>query len=82
MKFKVGDAVRYRPGYGTYGYEDCLGEDGRVAGIVCGHTPTRVRVELTIDLRRIGGRVRTERRAVDPASLILAPASIDVDSTP
>lgn len=59
----VGDCVRYRPGAGTYGYEDALGPDGRVPGVVVGFTPTRIRVRLTLDLGR------EIIRAVDAESL-------------
>lgn len=44
----VGARIRYKPGFGTYGMEDCLEDDGRIPGTVVGHTPTRVRVELTL----------------------------------
>lgn len=64
--FPVGQAVRYRPGFGTYGYEDCLEDDGRLAGVVLGHTPTRVQVELTLN-KRGGAKVR---RTVNADQLI------------
>lgn len=63
--FNVGDKVRYKPGYGTYGYEDVLEADGRVPGEVRGHTRTRVRIST----RNNAG---TLVRAVDAASLVLA----------
>jgi len=64
--FTIGQAVRYKPGYGTYGYEDDLDADGRMLGTVRGFTPTgRVRVELV--------RVRTGR---DPITRALAPDSL------
>ena len=63
--FLRGQAVRYRPGTGTYGYEDSLASDGRVAGTVVGFTATRVRLRLMLSLGRI------IVRAVDPGSLIL-----------
>lgn len=44
--FAVGDDVRYRPGFGTYGYEDMIEEDGRIPGRVVGFGTARVRVEL------------------------------------
>lgn len=62
--FQVNDRVRYRPGFGTYGYEDAVQSDGRVPGVVVGFSRTRVRVRLTLDL----GRVIT--RCVDEASLV------------
>lgn len=64
MKFKVGDGVRYRPGTGTYGYDDMLAADGRIAGEVVGFSATRVRVRLWSDRT-----ARTVTRAVDAASL-------------
>lgn len=63
-QLKIGDKVRYKPGYGTYGYEDMTENDGRVPAEVVGFTPTRVRVRLT--------STRTARvvvRAVDAESL-------------
>jgi hypothetical protein len=68
--FRVGQAIRYKPGNGTYGYEDALEADGRVQGIVLGHTPTRVRVQL--ELRTPAIR-RSVTRSVDAASLIAQP---------
>lgn len=62
-EFKLRQRVRYKPGVGTYGYEDAIGSDGCVPGVVVGHSRTRVRVRLTLDL----GRIVT--RAVDAASL-------------
>ena len=53
--FRVGQAVRYRPGFGTYGYEDALEADGKIPGVVVGFTRTRVRVELALRGR---GRLR------------------------
>ena len=69
MKFSIGDCVRYKPGYGTYGYEDALGSDGRISGVVVGHSRRRVRVRLNLDL----GRIVT--RCVDASSL--KPAALD-----
>ncbi len=63
MTYAIGQAIRYKPGFGTYGYEDALGADGRVPGLVIGHSRTRVRVKLTLDLGR------TIERCVDAASL-------------
>jgi hypothetical protein len=67
MPFEPGQFVRYKPGTGTYGYEVEVSssEDGRVGGVVVGHTRTRVRVSL----RMADGRMVT--RAVDAASLVL-----------
>lgn len=64
-RFPIGQPVRYKPGIGTYGYEDALKDspDGRVAGVVVGYSRTRVRVTLTLD----GGRTVT--RCVDAGSL-------------
>lgn len=67
-KFEIGESIRYKPGQGTYGYEDALEDDGRLPGVVVGITRTRVRVELTL-LKR--GRAKITR-AVDAASLIRA----------
>lgn len=64
--FKVGQVIRYRPGSGTYGFEDCLEDDGRVPGVVRGHTETRVQVELTLTKRR----GMTVRRAVNAEQLL------------
>lgn len=61
--FAVGDAVRYKPGIGTYGYEDDLQHDGRIPGVVVGHSWTRVRVTLSL------AHGRTLDRAVDARSL-------------
>jgi hypothetical protein len=65
--FTIGQRVRYKPGHGTYGYEDVVDADGRVPGEVIGHSRTRVRVVLTLGSRR-GQQVT---RAVDAASLIV-----------
>lgn len=71
-RFPVGQAIRYLPGFGTYGFEDCLEDDGRLPGKVIGHTPTRVRVELTLT-KRSG---ITVNRAVNADQLlcVLTPA--------
>lgn len=68
--FERGQRVRFRPGKGTYGYEDCLEADGRLGALVVGHTTTRVRIELTGNHRRWHDRV-----AVDAASLALEQVS-------
>lgn len=58
--------MRYKPGYGTYGYEDALEADGRLPGVVIGLTPAgKIRVALTLAKR--GGC--TLQRSVDAASL-------------
>lgn len=78
MKFTIGQHVRYKPGSGTYGYEDAIEADGRIGGIVMGFTPrrkdtgvARVRVQLClfhcVDGRRGAGHF--VMRAVDAASL-------------
>jgi len=69
MTFQIGQAVRYKPGFGTYGYEDALASspDGRIAGVVIGHSPTRVQVRLTIDLGRIVTRA-VDARSLTPAA--------------
>jgi len=69
QEFPRGVHVRYRPGTGTYGYEDCLEDDGRLAGTVVGYTPTRIRVELTMTRRSMPSRRLLVTRAVDAASL-------------
>lgn len=61
----IGQPVRYRPGAGTYGYEDALEEDGRVPAVVIGYSKTRIRIEITL-VKRYGAKVR---RSVDAASL-------------
>jgi hypothetical protein len=63
--FKVGDAVRYKPGFGTYGYEDVLQVDGRIAAVVIGFSPTRVQIKFTQS-----GRLKDRTRAVDVKSLV------------
>lgn len=71
MTFTIGQAIRYTPGYGTYGYEDALEPDGRLPGVVEALTPSgRVRVALTLTKR--GGL--TVRRTV--AAFSLRPAEI------
>jgi hypothetical protein len=65
MTFKKGHHVRYKPGFGTYGYEDTVEADGRVPGVVIGFTRTRVRVQMRNDRGPIA-------RAVDAESLCLA----------
>jgi hypothetical protein len=69
--FPVGQAIRYLPGFGVYGFEDALEADGRLPGVVLGHTPTRIQVELTLTKRR-GAKVR---RAVNAEQLIRSEAS-------
>lgn len=72
----VGQRVRYKPGIGTYGLEDALGRDGRIGGVVVGHTAQRVRLELTFEA---GVRAGTKyRRSVDAASLIAAEETANV----
>jgi hypothetical protein len=51
MKFKVGDHVRYKPGYGTYGYEDVLEADGRIPGVVIGTSLRGFKVRLVLTKR-------------------------------
>lgn len=63
--FAVGDRVRYRPGVGSYGFEDNLEDDGRVPAVVRGHTRTRVRIQLAATK----GTARERVTAVDAASL-------------
>jgi hypothetical protein len=73
VTFIVGEAVRYKPGFGTYGYEDVLDEaDGRIAAVVIGFTPRRadtgiprVRIRFTKP-----GRIVNTTRAVDAKSLV------------
>ena len=62
--FPVGQAIRYLPGFGVYGFEDCLEVDGRLPGVVVAHTATRVSIELTLK-KRGGSKVR---RAVNARS--------------
>lgn len=65
--FTVGQRVRYKPGQGTYGYEDALGSDGRLPGVVIGHSATRVRVRLQLGGTRQGSLIT---RCVDARSLL------------
>jgi hypothetical protein len=69
QRFPVGAAVRYKPGVGVYGFEDCVEADGRLPGVVRGYTDTRVRLELSLAKRAAN---LTVRRSVNAASLILA----------
>lgn len=64
MKLSIGDTVRYKPGVGTYGYEDLLEQDGRIAATVIGFSRTRVRIQFTAK-----GRLYNTTHAVDAASL-------------
>ena len=66
--FPIGQRVRYKPGFGVYGFEDCVDADGRLPGVVLGYTDTRVRLELTLTKR--GGS--TVRRSVNAASLVVS----------
>jgi len=68
VTFTIGQAIRYKPGFGTYGYEDALEADGRVPGVVLGFTRTRVRIRTRCN----GGETV---RAVDAASLAPAPVT-------
>lgn len=68
-QFPIGQPVRYKPGYGTYGYEDALEDDGRLPGVVVGHSETRVRVELTL-AKRYGAKIL---RCVNVESLNIVP---------
>jgi hypothetical protein len=63
--FLVQQLVRYKPGMGTYGYEEVLERDGRIPAIVVGHTATRVRIELLVER----GHLRRKRVTIDAASL-------------
>lgn len=63
----IADVIRYKPGIGTYGLEESLQADGRVPGIVIGHTMTRVRVRLSVVF---AGRVGSIDKCVDAASLV------------
>jgi hypothetical protein len=70
--FAIGQAVRYKPGVGTYGYEDALEDDGQLPGIVLGYSVTG-RVQVALTLRKRGGsRVK---RTVHAASLQAAGAA-------
>lgn len=72
--FTIGDHVRYKPGSGTYGYEDLLQADGRIPATVRGLGPPRTgnRADrgplVKIDFVR--GHTALHR-SVDAASLIL-----------
>lgn len=63
LAFQYGQQVRYKPGYGTYGYEEVIEADGRIPAEVIGRTKTRVRIKFK--LTEFG----TTSRAVDAASL-------------
>jgi hypothetical protein len=64
--FTIGQPIRYRPGSGTYGYEDVVEADGRLPGVVIDVTLRgRIRIELTLAKRR----GQTVRRTVAPSSL-------------
>lgn len=71
MTFAVGDKVRYKPGFGTYGYEGVVDADGRVAGVIVGFSRTRVRVETLNDRGPV-------TRAVDAASLRADDGSVEI----
>lgn len=65
-EIEKGQQLRYRPGYGTYGYEDMVEKDGRLPAEVIGFSPTRIRVVLTS-----ARTMRTVTRCVDAESLVL-----------
>lgn len=67
-RFPVGTRVRYKPSDGVYGFEDDTEADGRLPGVVRGHTDTRVQIDLTLAKRRGA----TIRRAVNAAQLVRA----------
>lgn len=67
LTFAVGDKVRYRPGVGTYGYEDLAGADGRVPAVVTGRSPSTVRLLI----ETMPGYFR--KASVDPRSLTKEP---------
>lgn len=69
LVFAPQQRVRYRPGNGTYGYESAIEDDGRIPAMVVGVTPTRVRVEFTLNEYGVRRRIT---RAVDAASLVAA----------
>lgn len=75
QKFEIGQAVRYKPGDGTYNYEDVLEADGRVPAVVRGFTPTRVRVRM----RNNQGEID---RAVDAASLSVVVDAVHITLGP
>ena len=66
MNLAIGQAVRYKPGTGTYGYEESIEADGRIPAVVQGFTRTRVRIDMTLT---VAGRKTKKLRAVDAASL-------------
>jgi hypothetical protein len=72
MPFQVGDQVRYKPGGGTYGYEDSTEADGRVPGTVIGFTRTRVKVRLMV--------MFAERRS--PVDRLVEAKSLDKQEPP
>ena len=64
QRFPVGTPIRYRPGSGTYGFEDVTGADGRIGGVVEGYSATRVRIRLTFEGNGLR-KGRTLMRCVD-----------------
>jgi hypothetical protein len=65
VHFAPGSRVRYKPGIGTYGYEDLVEEpDGRIPAHVLGFTVSRIRIEFYRGRSPI-------RRAVEKGSLVL-----------
>lgn len=73
MTFAIGDAVRYKPGFGTYGYEDLIQEDGRIPATVTGfgnpQKGHRADRGARIKIEFFRGRTSI-KRAVDAQSLI------------
>lgn len=71
-KFAVGEQVRYKPGNGTYGYEDLVEADGRIPASVRGFGPPRKGARADrgplVKIEFVRGRMPI-RRAVDAASL-------------
>ena len=66
-RFPIGAKVRWKPGFGVYGYEDCLEADGRLSGVVRGHS--NARISCAFVLTRRGGQ--TINRGVNVESLVL-----------
>lgn len=66
LEFSVDEVVRYKPGVGTYGYDDAIEADGRIPARVIGHSRSRVKITFAVTEY---GITRSISRGVDAASL-------------
>ncbi len=75
MTFAIGQAVRYKPGVGTYGYEDLVQADGCIPETVTGfgqpQTGARADRGARVKIEFFRGRLPI-RRAVDATTLSAA----------